>query len=141
MLFDEDARANRIFARLRTRFYIIDEPERHLHPRLQRTAARWLADTHARAAFPVSGVSSHSASFLSLTGDTRFLYIRRISDSDSAVEIFEPEHLTALCASRGSGGLNGPPLLRPPLLPKVAKLPRAQPPHLVALMSNGREYE
>jgi len=86
-------------------------------------------------------VSSHSASFLSLTGDTRFLYIRRISDSDSAVEIFEPEHLTALCASRGSGGLNGPPLLRPPLLPKVAKLPRAQPPHLVALMSNGREYE
>jgi len=47
------------------RLFVVDEPERHLHPRLQREAARWLSDTAAERAAPLL-LATHSTAFLSL---------------------------------------------------------------------------
>jgi hypothetical protein len=49
------------------RFFLVDEPERHLHPRLQRAAAAWLARTTSARQAPCL-VASHSAPFLGLSG-------------------------------------------------------------------------
>lgn len=47
------------------RFFLVDEPERHLHPRLQRAAASWLASTTSERHAPCL-VATHSAPFLGL---------------------------------------------------------------------------
>jgi hypothetical protein len=59
--------------------FVIDEPERHLHPALQRSAALWLKET-SRERGARSIVASHSASFLGLPTDgaePSFVHIAR----------------------------------------------------------------
>jgi hypothetical protein len=59
------------------RFFLVDEPERHLHPRLQRAAAAWLARTAAERQAPCL-MASHSAPFLGLSGESaRYVYVAR----------------------------------------------------------------
>jgi hypothetical protein len=59
------------------RFFLVDEPERHLHPRLQRAAAAWLARTTAERQAPCL-IASHSAPFLGLSGEsTGYVYVAR----------------------------------------------------------------
>ena len=56
------------------RLFVVDEPERHLHPRRQREAARWLADTTSARRVPCLA-ATHSTAFLSLPGSDSLSYI------------------------------------------------------------------
>jgi hypothetical protein len=56
------------------RLFVVDEPERHLHPRLQREAARWLSDTAAERAAPAL-LATHSTAFLSLPVHEGLTYV------------------------------------------------------------------
>ncbi len=59
------------------RFFLVDEPERHLHPRLQRAGAAWLARTAAERRAPCL-IASHSAPFLGLSGESAsYVYVAR----------------------------------------------------------------
>ncbi|UTI66145.1 AAA family ATPase [Paraconexibacter antarcticus] len=51
------------------RLLVVDEPERHLQPRLQREAAKWLGELAARRHAPLL-VATHSSAFLTLPGDS-----------------------------------------------------------------------
>jgi hypothetical protein len=95
---------------LRSRFYVIDEPERHLHPRLQREASRWLASTMKDRRSQCL-VASHSVAFLGLGEETRFFEVRRGDEAKSHVEEFSPEDLTALDALAEDVGLDRGELL------------------------------
>ena len=57
----------------RPRIYVIDEPERHLHPALGRQAARWLAEFAGEPGVQVL-IATHSPHFLRLTGDAVWNY-------------------------------------------------------------------
>ncbi|HYJ09622.1 MAG TPA: AAA family ATPase [Polyangiaceae bacterium] len=81
------------FATLARRVVIADEPERHLHPRLQRHAARWLGDLVNEAAAQCV-VASHATAFLGV-GDTVLNYVRRVGGS-VIVEAIEAGALDAL---------------------------------------------
>lgn len=63
------------------RLYLVDEPEAHLHPRLQAAAADWLA-----SALTVAGaqclVATHSPYFLRLREDAVFAYLDRHRDPE-----------------------------------------------------------
>jgi hypothetical protein len=56
--------------------FLVDEPERHLHPRLRRQAARWLAETVRERRTPTV-LASHSAAFLGLGEPASFLHLDR----------------------------------------------------------------
>jgi predicted ATPase len=58
------------------RVLLADEPEQHLNPRLQRRAARWLADLAAEGDSPCV-VASHSNAFLSLAPGAQMVHVRR----------------------------------------------------------------
>jgi predicted ATP-dependent endonuclease of OLD family len=81
------------FATLARRVVVADEPERHLHPRLQRHAAHWLSNL-AGAAAAQCVVASHATAFLGV-GDTVLNYVRRVSGS-VIVEAVEAGALDAL---------------------------------------------
>lgn len=78
----------------RPRLFLIDEPERHLNPRLQRSAAKWLVDLF-RTRGSQGVIATHSPAFLSADADTRFVEVRRTSDGSSEVRSFLPAELTA----------------------------------------------
>jgi hypothetical protein len=63
------------------RFFVVDEPERHLHPRRQREAAAWLADTTAEREAPCL-VATHATAFLSLppSDEPSYVYAERKDD-------------------------------------------------------------
>ena len=57
------------------RLYLIDEPEQHLHPRVQRTAARWLVGSGTAGASQAL-VATHSPHYLRIPGRVTFAYLR-----------------------------------------------------------------
>ena len=60
----------------RVLLYVMDEPERYLHPRLARLAARWLANlTETRAVQAV--VVTHSIPFLRASAGSRHAFVKR----------------------------------------------------------------
>jgi hypothetical protein len=96
--------------RMRQRFYIIDEPERHLHPRLQREAARWLAGT-MRERRSQCLISTHAVPFMNLGGGTTYVSLRRGERGRTTIDVFQPELLTALDEFAADLGLNRGELL------------------------------
>ena len=62
-----------------TRILVADEPERHLSPRMQRRAARWLGDLADGRGLPCVA-ASHSAAFLSLPRGPQMIHVRRERD-------------------------------------------------------------
>lgn len=85
------------------RFFLVDEPERHLHPRLQRAAAAWLARTAAERQAPCL-IASHSAPFLGLSGESaRYVYVARDGEQidPRPVDPSDLEHLDQLSTALG----------------------------------------
>ncbi len=80
------------------RLYLIDEPEQHLHPRVQRSAADWLAGEGTAGASQVV-VVTHSPHYLRLPGDVGFNHLRnapgRSTNSHSVISELSPELLGA----------------------------------------------
>lgn len=78
------------------RLFVVDEPERHLHPRRQREAARWLAETASDRAAPAL-LASHSTAFLSLpaTPGLSYVYCSR-EDAGSTVRQVTAEEIADL---------------------------------------------
>ncbi len=84
------------------RVLLADEPERHLHPRLQRRAARWLAELVAATESPCV-VASHSPAFLSLAPGGQMVHISR-RDGATSAEPFDAtvvEQLSDVAAALG----------------------------------------
>jgi energy-coupling factor transporter ATP-binding protein EcfA2 len=89
----ESTRGGRLAA-ARPRLYLVDEPERHLNPRLQRSAAKWLIDLlRTRGAQGV--IATHSAAFLNIGQESTFVELRRSNSKTSELQPFTPEDLTA----------------------------------------------
>lgn len=74
---------------------LADEPERHLHPRLQREAARWLVDTVHKSSSQVI-LATHSVPFLNLGPEARYTYVRRQPGELAHVSPIETSELQAL---------------------------------------------
>ncbi|UGS35338.1 hypothetical protein [Capillimicrobium parvum] len=94
---DENEPAPKLVQRVsavRPRLYLLDEPERHLNPRLQRAAARWLIDL-LRTRGSQGLIATHAHAFLSAGSDTRFVHVRRTFSGRSELIPFSPDELTA----------------------------------------------
>jgi putative AbiEii toxin of type IV toxin-antitoxin system len=78
---------------LRPPLYVLDEPERHLHPRLQRAAAQWLGALTETEGVQVALVT-HSVHFIRLPRQAQ-VYVRR-TGSESTVQNVAPEQLDAI---------------------------------------------
>jgi hypothetical protein len=77
------------------RFFLVDEPERHLHPRLQRAAASWLATTTSERHAPCL-VASHSAPFLGLSAaSATYVQVTRMGEQVS-IQAINPADLRQL---------------------------------------------
>lgn len=93
------------------RLFVVDEPERHLHPKLQREAARWLADTAAERAAPAL-LATHGTVFLSLPVREGLTYVYCSRDGlDSTVRRFELAELQDLDRVGAEMGFNRGELL------------------------------
>jgi energy-coupling factor transporter ATP-binding protein EcfA2 len=73
--------------------YLVDEPERHLHPQLQRVAARWLQDLVLERGSQVI-VATHSPYFLRGGPKSAFTYLHPTSRGSLATS-FDPGELDA----------------------------------------------
>lgn len=98
-----------VLRRDRGGIYLIDEPERHLHPALERQALTWLKGLGARSGTQVV-IATHSphllrvndASFVRLTRDPK-------ASSDLLEELYRPDQLGPgeLEASGGTQAMSG----------------------------------
>lgn len=85
------------------RFFLVDEPERHLHPRLQRAAASWLASTTSERHAPCL-VATHSAPFLELSAaSARYVQVTRTGEQASlrAMSPEDAQQLKELASKMG----------------------------------------
>jgi hypothetical protein len=64
---------NRYLEHNRGVIYIVDEPERHLHPGLQRPMARWMGELARRPGAQVL-LATHSIPFVALRGEVAYSY-------------------------------------------------------------------
>lgn len=94
----------------RSRTLIIDEPERHLHARAERTAALWLADRCLDARGLTALVATHSPVFMT-TGDPAVTHLWRSSDDISSLEGLGAASLHSLTAAALNLGLDRGQLL------------------------------
>jgi hypothetical protein len=85
-----------------TQVVIIDEPERHLHPRLARHAAGWLARVVSESASPVVA-ASHTTQFLALAGEVQIVLVQRIEDRVLATPMSSADADTLQHLSRALG--------------------------------------
>lgn len=79
------------------RFFLVDEPERHLHPNLQREAALWLRDLIRSRDTPCL-VATHRTPFLALPTDSRlplYVYVTR-EERGILCEPFDADELRPL---------------------------------------------
>jgi len=76
----------------RPTLYLLDEPERHLNPRLVRNAATWLPKFFQQRRSQAVLVT-HSAGFLGMT-DATFVHVERV-EGRASLEAFDPAELTA----------------------------------------------
>ena len=104
-----DPVAMRALRALRPPLYLIDEPERHLNPRLMREAARWLegwlAEHRAQAI-----VVSHAVAFLGAGENSRHAFVERNAETAS-LRPFSPLEVTAMTEIGLSLGLDHGELL------------------------------
>jgi hypothetical protein len=79
------------------RAYIVDEPERHLHPLMQRQLAPWLGHL-VWAGLAQAIIATHSIPFLNIgsSEDTSWIYLRRSADGRTMVEAVDAPTLNAL---------------------------------------------
>jgi hypothetical protein len=61
---------------LRSRVYLLDEPEQRMHPSLQRHAARWLASAMSEWGCQCV-IATHAVAFMDIPGDTRIYELTR----------------------------------------------------------------
>jgi hypothetical protein len=99
-----DRRADQLF--------VIDEPERQLHPRLVRSAAAWLSD-ETRFGSSHWLLATHSPLLLRLGGSVQYVYLRPGSaGSDGlAIESIDPASLYGLSVIAGEMGFDRGELL------------------------------
>lgn len=88
-----DLPVERLLGVLPPRVYLIDEPEQHLHPKLQVEAAQWLDDT-LRQRNAQAVITTHAPAFLrGGEGYSHSYVVRR--EGGASVETFAPEDLDA----------------------------------------------
>ncbi len=102
---------DRVSAELgRTTLFLIDEPERHLHPALQRQAARLVAEKVSRDGFQAI-VATHSVPFMSIKSNARYAYLIREPGSETIVSSLEPSSLELIDVTSEELGLDRGELL------------------------------
>ena len=74
--------------------YIFDEPERHLHPALQREAAAWLASRVQSDSTSVV-FATHAVAFMALSDNASYVYAFRDDEGRPAVTPIDPSALTS----------------------------------------------
>jgi hypothetical protein len=94
----------------RPRLYVIDEPEQHLHPRLQRDAASWLAD-FVRQRPSQAVIATHAVPFFNLGSESRLVYLRRASGGTTVPQTMTPEALRRISDEARELGLTRGELL------------------------------
>lgn len=78
-----------------TRFFLVDEPEAHLHPAAQREAASWLeAQDEQQAGRFV--IASHSPAFLRLSSGVSLVHVSRTSNRSVQLRSIGPGELGAI---------------------------------------------
>ena len=88
----------------RTCLYVLDEPERHLHPHAQEQAARWLAGRIDRRTSLL--LATHALPFLSLpTDDVEYSLVSRSSDRVTRCESITADVWGALDERTSEAGL------------------------------------
>ena len=94
------------------RLFIVDEPERHLHPNVQREAASWLRKTNAEQG-GLCLLATHGTPFLALPTDQKpllYVYARR-SGKGTTCEPFDADQINILDRSVSELGFDRGELL------------------------------
>jgi hypothetical protein len=100
--------------RIRGTLLLLDEPERHLHPALQRDFSSWLAEVLQRRSTQLI-TCTHSIPFMTVKGGypARYSYLARTGEADakSILTEFQPDQLAATDLIAQEIGLNRGELL------------------------------
>ncbi|MCB0859465.1 MAG: ATP-binding protein [Solirubrobacterales bacterium] len=88
---------------------LIDEPERFLHPKLQREMASWLGSTVSNGIQVM--VATHSVPFMGIRGETKYTYLLREGNSPTHFGSIDPGELTEMGVAAEELGLDRGELL------------------------------